>query len=236
MFTRLDVLQASAKAEPPYFQLCGMWNNLASDAQEFVQKTWLFRVEELSSLHILHAVQLTTVTHLSFSEVQSFLPFKMRAIDLFLVATAATAQSISYVYTATFTETAFAYVSFTTCPCPPSSTGFSSSPTMMSGPSSSMTTTTSYSGPLLLSDTIVPASSISMFTTTPAVSSGMVPASSTTSASGLPVVTNDAYINAVLRHHNVHRSNHSADPLIWNPIMATYAREIAETCVYGHVT
>jgi hypothetical protein len=50
------------------------------------------------------------------------------------------------------------------------------------------------------------------------------------------VVTDDAYIATILRHHNIHRTNHTADPLVWNPAQADIARQIAETCIYGHVT
>ncbi|KAJ9612935.1 hypothetical protein H2200_002876 [Cladophialophora chaetospira] len=162
----------------------------------------------------------------------------MRAAGFFFLATGATAQSISYVYTATFTETAIAYFNYTTCPCPTSSTVFSTFTTTTAGPSSGMTTTTPYSSILLPSDTIVPSSLVS--TSAPPASSGPVvlttSTTTTTTSSGAPVVTNLAYINAILRHHNIHRQNHTAVALVWNPTMAEYAREIAETCVYGHVT
>ncbi|KAG9780827.1 hypothetical protein KCU88_g3629, partial [Aureobasidium melanogenum] len=58
----------------------------------------------------------------------------------------------------------------------------------------------------------------------------------TSSTSLLPSVTNDAYINAILIHHNIHRTNHSASALTWSPAMAETARVIAQTCVYEHVT
>ncbi|KAJ4535773.1 hypothetical protein HRR77_007717 [Exophiala dermatitidis] len=92
-------------------------------------------------------------------------------------------------------------------------------------------------------NTITPSSST---TTTPTLTSstGLPPVSSTTfitstttsSTSLLPSVTNDAYINAILVHHNIHRTNHSASALTWSPAMAETARVIAQTCVYGHVT
>ncbi|EXJ55111.1 hypothetical protein A1O7_08036 [Cladophialophora yegresii CBS 114405] len=159
----------------------------------------------------------------------------MRAWNVILVATGATAQSVSYIYTATFTETALEFVTFTTCPCPTSTPGLSSFLTTTTPPP---ITTTSYTGgPLLPSDTVAPSPPIPTFTTSPAgIPSVSISPSSTTSSSGIPVVTNDAYIATILRHHNIHRSNHSADPMVWNTNMADIAREIAETCVYGHVT
>ncbi|KIW34537.1 uncharacterized protein PV07_01314 [Cladophialophora immunda] len=156
----------------------------------------------------------------------------MRAlIPLFLVA-GATAQSISFVYTATFTETAFEFVTLTTCPCPTSTTGLSTLQTTTPVP----TTTTTMSGPILPSDTITPTSSTITSASVSNTPGSSLSTLSTTTSSGIPVVTNDAYINAVLRHHNIHRSNHSADPLVWSSSLADTARVIAETCVYGHVT
>lgn len=49
-----------------------------------------------------------------------------------------------------------------------------------------------------------------------------------------PIVTNDAYVSTVLKHHNVHRGNHSASFLAWSPALAETAKRIASTCVYGH--
>ncbi|KAK5046171.1 hypothetical protein LTR84_008628 [Exophiala bonariae] len=63
--------------------------------------------------------------------------------------------------------------------------------------------------------------------------SGGIPTFTTSTG---PSVTNSAYINAILRHHNIHRTNHSANALTWSPALADIAREIAQTCVYGHVT
>ncbi|KIW81747.1 hypothetical protein Z517_04773 [Fonsecaea pedrosoi CBS 271.37] len=171
----------------------------------------------------------------------------MRAFVPSLLVAGATAQSISFVYTATFTETAFAFVTITTCPCPTSTTGLSTlqtttpltTTTATTSATTTTTTTTTISGPILPPDTITSASST--ITTlpgsnTPGSSISTLSTMTTTSSSGIPVVTNDAYINAVLRHHNIHRTNHSADPLVWSSSLADTARLIAETCVYGHDT
>ncbi|KAM5474934.1 hypothetical protein McanCB56680_001390 [Microsporum canis] len=37
-------------------------------------------------------------------------------------------------------------------------------------------------------------------------------------------------------HHNVHRSNHSASDLTWDSTLENYARQLAESCSYGHNT
>ncbi|KAK6373619.1 hypothetical protein LTS17_008111 [Exophiala oligosperma] len=151
-----------------------------------------------------------------------------------LVVGAAAQTSVSYSVTATVTATAI--VTVTTCPC-------------------TIPTTSSI---LIPGGTITPSSSISSITTTtrttgnpssPATStsassssgSGMSSPSSSTSsatstASGTPIPTYDAYINAILIHHNYHRQNHSAVPLTWSVALAATAQQIAETCVYGHVT
>ncbi|KAL8725637.1 MAG: hypothetical protein Q9181_006336 [Wetmoreana brouardii] len=46
--------------------------------------------------------------------------------------------------------------------------------------------------------------------------------------------TSDVYKALVLTHHNVHRSNHSADDLQWDDTLAGYAEQTAKTCVWGH--
>lgn len=35
-------------------------------------------------------------------------------------------------------------------------------------------------------------------------------------------------------HHDIHRTNHSLSPLAWNDTLYEYAKETAQTCVYGH--
>ena len=44
----------------------------------------------------------------------------------------------------------------------------------------------------------------------------------------------EVYKGLSLRHHNVHRSNHSVPALEWNQTLADFAKEIAQTCVYDH--
>lgn len=46
--------------------------------------------------------------------------------------------------------------------------------------------------------------------------------------------TSDVYKALVLQHHNVHRANHSADDLVWDDTLASYAEQTAKTCVWGH--
>ena len=40
----------------------------------------------------------------------------------------------------------------------------------------------------------------------------------------------------VLHHHDIHRRNHSAEPLIWSDALASFALQTAQTCVYDHDT
>ena len=71
-----------------------------------------------------------------------------------------------------------------------------------------------------------------------------VPVASETSApstSGLPLTyqpnldTESAtYQGLVLLNHNVHRANHSVPDLVYNSTLASYAEQIAKTCVYNH--
>ncbi|EXJ88083.1 hypothetical protein A1O1_05011 [Capronia coronata CBS 617.96] len=188
----------------------------------------------------------------------------MQFLGLFMFALGAAAQSISisisYSYTATVTATVIETI--TTCPCPTTTTTLSSSILLPDGtitpsfPSSStvVTTTTSLTGVVLPDNTIAasittstsfssatagsysspsaPVSSISTFTT----STISTTSSTTTTTSGAPIVTNEAYINTILLHHNIHRTNHSANALTWSPSLADTARVLAQTCVYGHVT
>lgn len=44
------------------------------------------------------------------------------------------------------------------------------------------------------------------------------------------------YQGFVLHHHNLHRSNHSADPLEWDDQLAETAQNIGNTCRYEHNT
>ena len=36
------------------------------------------------------------------------------------------------------------------------------------------------------------------------------------------------------QHHDIHRKNHSMDPLAWNDTLFEYAKETAKSCIYGH--
>jgi hypothetical protein len=45
-----------------------------------------------------------------------------------------------------------------------------------------------------------------------------------------------SYSDAVLYHHNVHRSNHSAPAMAWNQTLADIAAQIGQSCKYGHNT
>lgn len=42
------------------------------------------------------------------------------------------------------------------------------------------------------------------------------------------------YAEIATYHHNIHRANHSADPLEWDEELASCAAEIASSCVYAH--
>ena len=76
------------------------------------------------------------------------------------------------------------------------------------------------------------------------IATSVVPVASETSApstSGLPLTyqpdldTESAtYQGLVLLNHNVHRANHSVPDLVYNSTLASYAEQIAKTCVYNH--
>lgn len=64
---------------------------------------------------------------------------------------------------------------------------------------------------------------------------------STPSTDGLPLTyqpkldTESAtYQGLVLLNHNIHRANHSVPDLVHNSTLASYAEQIAKTCVYSH--
>lgn len=66
-------------------------------------------------------------------------------------------------------------------------------------------------------------------------------ATSTPSTNGLPLTyqpdldTEGAtYQGLVLLNHNIHRANHSVPDLVYNSTLASYAEQIAKTCVYNH--
>lgn len=52
------------------------------------------------------------------------------------------------------------------------------------------------------------------------------------SSSSLPAPTD--YAGTALYHHNIHRQNHSAPILTWNPDQANVAAQIASSCVFAH--
>lgn len=45
-----------------------------------------------------------------------------------------------------------------------------------------------------------------------------------------------SYKSNILYHHNVHRSNHSADALTWSDELAAAALKLAQRCVFKHDT
>lgn len=64
---------------------------------------------------------------------------------------------------------------------------------------------------------------------------------STASTNGLPLnyqpnldPGSTTYQGLVLLNHNLHRANHSAPDLVYNNTLASYAEQIAKTCVYSH--
>jgi hypothetical protein len=57
----------------------------------------------------------------------------------------------------------------------------------------------------------------------------------TTSAASTATPTN-AYQEAILYNHNVHRSNHSANSVTWSGSLASSAHTLAAKCVYQHDT
>ncbi|KAK5955932.1 hypothetical protein OHC33_002505 [Knufia fluminis] len=73
-------------------------------------------------------------------------------------------------------------------------------------------------------------------TTTSETSFTSSSATTTTSTATEPEITNKAYIDTVIRHHNRHRANHTADPLTWDPALAATAKKIADGCIYAHDT
>lgn len=46
--------------------------------------------------------------------------------------------------------------------------------------------------------------------------------------------TSETYKGLVLQHHNIHRSNHSAEDVSWDDQLASYAEQTAKTCVWKH--
>ncbi|TPX24212.1 hypothetical protein DIZ76_013555 [Coccidioides immitis] len=61
------------------------------------------------------------------------------------------------------------------------------------------------------------------------------PPPETTKPAEVPPPSDD-YKGVVLYHHNVHRSNHSAEALTWDDNLESSAKQLADTCVYEHNT
>ena len=83
-----------------------------------------------------------------------------------------------------------------------------------------------------ISNTPVPSSDI------PVPTGGAAPLDpghiSGTVQAGLTPSDGEAYINAILFHHNQARANHGADPLVWNATVADTAAITANTCEFSH--
>ncbi|TLD24901.1 hypothetical protein PspLS_05936 [Pyricularia sp. CBS 133598] len=58
----------------------------------------------------------------------------------------------------------------------------------------------------------------------------------TTTTTDIVVETQTPYIRTILRHHNIHRANHSAPALAWSDSLAGTAQSIAETYIFEHNT
>ena len=79
---------------------------------------------------------------------------------------------------------------------------------------------------------------------TPAAAAASTPAATTTAAaaawSSAPAASSggsvSSYAQAILDQHNNHRSNHSANPLVWDDDLASTAQTIGQSCVYAHDT
>lgn len=61
-------------------------------------------------------------------------------------------------------------------------------------------------------------------------------ATSTSSAAAASTPAANAYQQAILYNHNIHRSNHSAASVDWSSDLETSARALAAKCVYQHDT
>ena len=61
-------------------------------------------------------------------------------------------------------------------------------------------------------------------------------ASVSRSAVPSPSPSGNGYQDSVLYNHNVHRGNHSADPLTWSSDLEASAHKLASRCVYKHDT
>lgn len=107
----------------------------------------------------------------------------------------------------------------TTSPSSPSS----SSQVVLPAPSTSSSPSSSSTEPS--TSTVVPPPSTSSSSTTSAA------AAANTSASSNP---DSKYSAPILEQHNLHRNNHSANPIVWDDGLARIAQQIASSCVYAH--
>ncbi|KFZ17273.1 hypothetical protein V502_04646 [Pseudogymnoascus sp. VKM F-4520 (FW-2644)] len=71
---------------------------------------------------------------------------------------------------------------------------------------------------------------------TPTVVKTTAAAAPTTAAPATASPVSGDYKSAVLFHHNVHRTNHSAPALTYDETLAGYALQVAKTCVFEHDT
>ncbi|KAJ5144507.1 CAP domain-containing protein [Penicillium atrosanguineum] len=75
-------------------------------------------------------------------------------------------------------------------------------------------------------------STIGLETTTPAMPTLVV----TSTSAGATATAANAYQQAVLYHHNIHRRNHSAPSVHWSTDLERSARALSAKCVYEHDT
>lgn len=69
-----------------------------------------------------------------------------------------------------------------------------------------------------------------------APSSTLATSTSTSSASSATASATNAYQQAVLYNHNIHRSNHSVSSLEWSADLESSAQTLAARCTYEHDT
>lgn len=67
-------------------------------------------------------------------------------------------------------------------------------------------------------------------------SSTLATSTSTSSASSATASATNAYQQAVLYNHNIHRSNHSVSSLEWSADLESSAQTLAARCTYEHDT
>ncbi|OBT65412.1 hypothetical protein VE03_06103 [Pseudogymnoascus sp. 23342-1-I1] len=73
-------------------------------------------------------------------------------------------------------------------------------------------------------------------TPTPVEAAPVVAQTTEASAAAVASPATGDYKSAVLYHHNVHRTNHSAPALTYDDTLAGYAAQVAKTCVFKHDT